>query len=174
MPQNRARCFMVSLLGDYYYDFPSPQKLTKTVKDYFNNSSLQNDIISPQSKSRDLIICADLKKAIIKQATKKGFIELKSNGVVSLAFPTSEGRRGRVIGGGDICPTLTCVSSDIYKFIDGEFYRLNDLEKFRLMGFDDEDYYSILANGLTSTEINKQAGNSIVVNVLMSIFNQML
>ena len=173
VPQNRARCIMVSILGDYYFEFPRSQKLTKKASDYFYNANLQDEIISPQSKSKELIIYADQNTAKIKQATKKGYIELKNNGVVALAFPTSTGRRGRVIGGGDVCPTLTCATSEIYKFIDGEFYRINNLEKFRLMGFDDDDYYSILANGLTNTEINKQAGNSIVVNVLMSVFAQM-
>ena len=33
VPQNRERCFMVSLLGDYYYNFPSAQKLTIKLKD---------------------------------------------------------------------------------------------------------------------------------------------
>lgn len=33
VPQNRDRCFMVSLLGDYDYVFPQPIKLTKTLKD---------------------------------------------------------------------------------------------------------------------------------------------
>lgn len=33
IPQNRNRCFMVSLLGDYYYEFPSPVKLEKRLKD---------------------------------------------------------------------------------------------------------------------------------------------
>lgn len=33
VPQNRDRCFMVSALGDYYYDFPAPIKLTKRLKD---------------------------------------------------------------------------------------------------------------------------------------------
>lgn len=33
VPQNRDRCFMVSALGDYYYDFPEPIKLTKRLKD---------------------------------------------------------------------------------------------------------------------------------------------
>ena len=32
--QNRVRCFMVSLLGDYTYEFPKPIPLTKTMKDY--------------------------------------------------------------------------------------------------------------------------------------------
>lgn len=33
VPQNRARCFMVSLLGDYYYGFPRPIKLNNKLKD---------------------------------------------------------------------------------------------------------------------------------------------
>ena len=33
VPQNRERCFMVSWLGDYYYDFPLPQPLDKVLRD---------------------------------------------------------------------------------------------------------------------------------------------
>ena len=35
--QNRNRCFMVSLLGDYTYEFPKPIPLTKTMKDYLED-----------------------------------------------------------------------------------------------------------------------------------------
>lgn len=33
VPQNRDRCFMVSWLGDFYYDFPQPFKLKTRLKD---------------------------------------------------------------------------------------------------------------------------------------------
>lgn len=33
VPQNRQRCFMLSLLGDYYYTFPEEKPLTKRLKD---------------------------------------------------------------------------------------------------------------------------------------------
>ena len=33
VPQNRERCFMVSFLGDYQYEFPKPIPLTKTMDD---------------------------------------------------------------------------------------------------------------------------------------------
>ena len=33
VPQNRNRCFMVSVLGDYYYEFPEKIPLTKRLKD---------------------------------------------------------------------------------------------------------------------------------------------
>lgn len=31
IPQNRERCFMVSILGDHYYEMPKPRKLTHTI-----------------------------------------------------------------------------------------------------------------------------------------------
>ena len=33
VPQNRERCYMVSIFGDYWYDFPKPKKLEKRLKD---------------------------------------------------------------------------------------------------------------------------------------------
>ena len=33
VPQNRERCFMVSVLGDYYYEFPHESGCTKRLKD---------------------------------------------------------------------------------------------------------------------------------------------
>lgn len=36
IPQNRNRCFMVSLLVDYYYSFPKPQKLEVRLKDFLD------------------------------------------------------------------------------------------------------------------------------------------
>lgn len=38
VPQNRDRCFMVSILGDYYYEFPKPFKLERTLKDLLEPS----------------------------------------------------------------------------------------------------------------------------------------
>ena len=37
IPQNRNRCFMVSLLGSYTYEFPKPIPLTKTMKDFLED-----------------------------------------------------------------------------------------------------------------------------------------
>ena len=35
--QNRNRCFMVSILGNYSYEFPKPIELTKRMKDYLED-----------------------------------------------------------------------------------------------------------------------------------------
>lgn len=36
--QSRNRCFMISILGDYYYEFPTPIFLDKCMKDYLEES----------------------------------------------------------------------------------------------------------------------------------------
>ena len=38
IPQNRDRCFMVSILGDYYYDFPKTIPLTLRLKDMLEDN----------------------------------------------------------------------------------------------------------------------------------------
>lgn len=43
----------------------------------------------------------------IKQATKQGFAVCRVGGVADFSYPESTTRRGRVQGGGDICPTIT-------------------------------------------------------------------
>jgi len=47
------------------------------------------------------------------------------------------------------------------------------LECWRLMGFNDEDFYKAKAAGISDTQLYKQAGNSIVVNVLEYIFKNL-
>jgi DNA (cytosine-5)-methyltransferase 1 len=51
----------------------------------------------------------------IKQATKEGWIKMKSGGVCDVSYPTSKLRRGRVQRGGDVSPTLTCESGGIVR-----------------------------------------------------------
>ena len=97
---------------------------------------------------------------------------MKSPGVCTLAFPTSENRRGRAIKGGRICPTITVADPMIYKFIDGEFYKLSALEFWRLTGFTDDAYYKAAAVN-SEAQLAKQAGNSIAVNCLEVIFKKM-
>lgn len=38
VPQNRNRCFMLSWLGDFYYDFPKSKPLTVRLKDFLDTS----------------------------------------------------------------------------------------------------------------------------------------
>lgn len=62
VPQNRERCFMISLLGDYYYSFPEKEKLTIRLKDlleeevaekyYLSQRALQGKINTSFSTSK--------------------------------------------------------------------------------------------------------------------------
>lgn len=120
---------------------------------------------------------------LIRQATKEGTIPCEVGGVCDLTYPTSQTRRGRVQGGGQICPTLTTESipSVLEEWtweIDGEIYlirirKLTPRECWRLMGFTDEDFDRAQEVN-SNTQLYKQAGNSIVVPVLEGIFRQLI
>lgn len=109
----------------------------------------------------------------IKQATKDGYAECRIGGVADLSYPESETRRGRVIDGGNVSPTLMASQNEIYRIVTQ--YRVRKLtpkETWRLMGFSDEDYEKA-AEVNSKTQLYKQAGNSIVKDVLMAIFSQL-
>ena len=110
----------------------------------------------------------------IKQATTDGYIECELGGVADLSYPDSKTRRGRVQDNGDTCPTLTATETGVCRIeTPYRIRKLTPLECWRLMGFADEDFYK--AEKVNSnTQLYKQAGNSIVTNVLEGIFRQML
>ena len=75
-----------------------------------------------------------------------------------------------------ICNTLTTVQKD--NMVMGKYskYRIRKLtpkECWRLMNFTDEDFEKSAAVN-SQTQLYKQAGNSIVVNVLVAILGQMI
>lgn len=61
----------------------------------------------------NLLLEMIMEKVRVRQATKKGYIECEVGGVADFSYPTSELRRGRVQGGGNICPTITSQSMGI-------------------------------------------------------------
>lgn len=81
---------------------------------------------------------------------------------------------------GDIAPTQTTqcgstTSSSTICINNGARVRkLTPLECWRLMGFDDEDFYKAQSTGNSNSQLYKQAGNSIVVKVLEKIFKNLL
>ena len=84
----------------------------------------------------------------------------------------------------DIAPTqtttcgITTSSAAVLISEDGNHFmkirKLTPLECWRLMGFDDDDFYKVKSVGMSDTQLYKQAGNSIVVNVLEAIFKNLL
>ena len=106
----------------------------------------------------------------IPQATKKGYIECEQNGVADLSYPTSITRRGRARDNGYISPILTTSEMNICK-IESSLIKIRKLtpkECFRLMGFCDNDFTKA-EKVVSDSQLYKQAGNSIVVDVLYYI-----
>lgn len=114
----------------------------------------------------------------VKQATKDGYIEMQNGGVCDLLYPSSTFRRGRVQGGGKISPTIQTTSGvcrvmlDDYLYKDFGVFKLSPTECLRLMNVRDEDISKMMEIN-SATQCYKQAGNSIVVAVLMAIFSQL-
>jgi DNA (cytosine-5)-methyltransferase 1 len=106
----------------------------------------------------------------IKTANKTGYDLATDGDGIDLGYPDSKTRRGRV--GHGVSKTLP--TSDSQGVMDGyRIRKLTPLECWRLMGFDDSDFHK--AEKVNSnTQLYKQAGNSIVVNVLEAILEELL
>lgn len=110
----------------------------------------------------------------IKQATSQGYIECEVGGVADLSFPDSKTRRGRVQENGKVSPALMAGEQDICR-IENQYRirKLTPLECWRLMDFTDEDFEKA-AQVNSNTQLYKQAGNSIIRNVLVAILGQLI
>ena len=75
--------------------------------------------------------------------------------------------------GKDVSDTLQTTPKEGVCYNDLRIRKLTPLECFRLMGVKDEDYYKIVKNQSNSS-LYHLAGDSIVVNVLMSIFKELI
>lgn len=106
----------------------------------------------------------------IKEATKKGYKEAYDGDSVNLEQPNSKTRRGRV--GNQVAQTLTtsCNQGVVNNY---RIRKLTPKECWRLMGFDDEDFEKA-SQVNSNAQLYKQAGNSIVVQVLEVIFRELL
>lgn len=110
-------------------------------------------------------------KVAIRQATKQGYIECEVGGVADLSYPDSKTRRGGVQDNGNVSPTITATETGICKIESPiRIRKLTPKECFRLMGFSDEDFDACTEAGVSNSQLYKQAGNSIVVDVLYYIY----
>ena len=176
-PQNRQRVILVSIRR---FSFPGHLDLTETLETKLEKEIDQKYYV-PASEIGCILENQPQKDILlVRQATKKGFIEVKEGGLFDSSFPKSKTRRGRVQGdGGSLCPTLTASASDSIMrfegFRDGTpiIRRLTEREVFRLMGVDDDQITKIQDQGIGARQQRKLAGNSICVNVLEGVFRKM-
>ena len=90
-------------------------------------------------------------------------------------FEEKEGvfeKANRCYGTDGIAPTMTATSSDEKIFNNYRIRKLTPLECWRLMGVKDEQFDKL--HDISNSQLYKLAGNSIVVDVLMGIFKNLL
>lgn len=108
----------------------------------------------------------------IKNATKKGYLEAYEGDGVDISSRMKYHR-------GNVQPqsvqTIDCTGGEGHGVVmpDLRIRKLTPKECWRLMGFDDESFKKAQAHN-SNAQLYKQAGNSIVVNVLMAIFEKLL
>ena len=78
---------------------------------------------------------------------------------------------------GDTSPTITATESGIHRIEEGQeteyaIRKLTPRECLRLMDVEESDIDKILAT-VSNTQAYKQAGNSIVVNVMVEMFKNL-
>lgn len=106
----------------------------------------------------------------IKNSTKKGYINAYSGDGIDLINPNGKTRRGRVQK--ESIQTLTCGDNRGVVTDNLMIRKLTPLEFWRLMGIEDKDFYKARKVN-SNSQLYKQAGNAIVVDVLAAIFMEL-
>jgi DNA (cytosine-5)-methyltransferase 1 len=169
IPQHRERVFIVSIRKDidtYEFRFPPQFEQVATLFDfleddvdekYYLSDKMMNYITSNNSK----YITSDTKSII--------------NKTIASTITTREGNT-RCDTSNYICSDLPADANIKFLKVKNDTMRIRKLtpkECFRLMGFDDKDIDVLVENKISNTQLYKMAGNSIVVNVLEDLFNEL-
>ena len=172
------------------FEFPPKQKLKLKLKDilesevdekyYLSNSQIEYleygkynaSKVSNKIKQTDTGICPTLDTMQggnrqpfirVKNATKKGYLEAYEGDGVYTNVSTKRGTVQK-----EMIQTLTTFQDKGVVMNDLRIRKLTPKECWRLMGFDDSDFEKA-AQVNSNAQLYKQAGNSIVVTVLMHI-----
>jgi len=100
-------------------------------------------------------------------------IKLKQIGNISKKSSWDNPQSGRIYDVNGLSPCLNTMQGgglEPKTLIQNKIRRLTPLECWRLQGFRDEDFFSV--KDVSDTQLYKQAGNSITVNVLMELFKK--
>ena len=177
VPQNRDRCFMVSWLGDYYYDFPTPKPLKKVLR----------DLLQPEDEIDEKYYLSEKGVNYVMRREGKYTKVLDQNSQIAQYAITAEGNEnwtGNFIKCEHIADMQDC-KLEVYDMYTQKspIRKLTQKECWRIMDFDDADYENArkalnekFYNGKdkSGSQLYKQAGNSIAVNCLCEIFNEMV
>lgn len=215
VPQNRQRCFMVSLLGNYTYHFPKPKDDTSIkISDLLENT-VEEKYYLHSDKAKKLIEQLIVRNVLTEQSEGKKCVDGTINnprekeianciparydcgvsnqrstgnmvvekipkinvvGTMDNTLDHTFESANRVYSTEGIAPTVhTCAGGGTeIKVLTDEYSirKLTPRECGRLMGVADEDIKK-MEKVNSNSQLYKQFGNSIVVDVLCAIFNQL-
>jgi len=187
VPQNRERVFLVGIRddADNRFQFPREEHLTKRLKDVLDSDIDEKYFLS--EKMLELITFQEKTNGEIANLNKGGergsVYDLNSKAMSCLSAtdykqpkmikvgntnPSGIGMNGCVYDEEGICPTLWFGHGEGTKIKSNYIRRLTPRECFRLMDFPDTFTWNV-----SDSQAYKQAGNSIVVNVLYKILKQL-
>ena len=165
VPQARERVIAVSTNNGNQFNFPSGIGHAD-LKDYLELNTEFSDY--PLSQNELSLFFKQNGKLYVKEATKLGYKLVEEFDAVNVERPNSKTRRGRV--GKRMCHTLTTAPKHVVYYNDKLRY-LTAKEHVRLTGYDDSDYEKLKCAGLSDKQISALMGNSIVVDMLVGIFD---
>lgn len=172
IPQNRRRLFVVGFLDDCNFNMPVPCELKFTMHDFLINNcdigGFKHDangelilIKEPGNIDSKYILTEKLYAYVMKSGTKTFKQKPEINKPIARTLLKTMGNRHRA--GID-----NYVSSDLSNDF-GKVRMLTEREALRLMGFTDD--FEIV---VSRAQAYKQAGNSIVVDVLIKILKEII
>jgi len=148
IPQNRERIFIVGFKYWRTFNFPVKLPLKLMLKDMLQDNANSKYILS--EKMVENIFEPS------KGDWKSGSMTIDTN--IAKCINARVFKMGRA-------------DTDNYITVDDKIRRLTPLECWRLQGFSDEEFYK--AKKVNSdTQLYKQAGNSITVNVMTAILKK--
>lgn len=196
VPQNRERVFIVSIRKDIdhgSFEFPHSFPLKKKLKDVLEEMVDESYYLSFQATKH---ITGVVPGETVTLTRKGNVNKVEIANTLTARNPTTSwgnytpitavavAVRGRYDEFGNVqqqlevsdheyANAITTVQKDSMVFDGQRFRKLTANEYFRLMGFDDTDFAKAEAVN-SNTQLYKQAGNSIVVQVIEHIFKALL
>jgi len=164
IPQNRERIFIVGFKEFREFSFPKPFPLELRLKDM-----LQDNPDNKYYLSKNALKSFEINEKIkVPSGSNKGYEEAEDGDCINLGHPNSKTQRGRVSK--KLSHTIDTTNSQAV-VCNFKIRKLTPLECFRLQGFPDEAFFR--AEKVNSdTQLYKQAGNSITVNVMMELLKK--
>ena len=173
VPQNRERVFIIGhLRGERTRNVFPIGRNTKQVDELPRENITTNTLTARYTAvgNGSYIIESEQKKIKIKEATSQGYAEATVGDSVNLSHPNSKTRRGRV--GKKIANTLLTGESQGVVEPNFRIRKLTPRECWRLQGFPDWAFDKAQEVN-SNSQLYKQAGNSVTVNVIAAIAKEL-